>query len=619
MNYKELGFKCGLEVHQQLDTKKLFIRTPSVLEEETNIKIERKLNPTGSELGEIDQTAIDAFKRKETFFYEGNKQNISLVELDEEPPQPIDEEALKTVLEIALLCNSKIVSEATIMRKTIIDGSNTSAFQRTMLLSIGGNIKINDKKNIGVETIAIEEDACRPIKKENNKVYYNLDRLGIPLIELATAPDIKSPEEAFETAKKIGEIFRLTGKTKRGKGTIRQDVNISITNGNRCEIKGCQELDQIKLVTEKEIERQLDLINLKKELNEKIKNKKELFSKIIDISKVFEKSNCKFAKGKEIFGIKIKEMNGFLGKKIGPKRFGSELSAYAKSCGVTGLIHKDELPNYGIVEEEKEKVSKMLNCNNEDNFVFIIAEKEKATKAFETIQKRILIAFEEVPKETRGMEEDGSSTYQRPLSSGTRMYPETDLPKEMISEEQLKKIKTDLPKSVSEREKNYKKLGLSINHINEMKLNNYARFFEKIVKKGANPIVGATLLLQTLKELKRENIKTEEINENQLEELLLLESNRKINKNDLKNTIKEITKGKTIQEILKETTNKLDENEINKIIIQIIEKNKNLIREKKLGAIGPLMGDLMREEKLKGIDGKLLSELLKKEILKVIK
>jgi glutamyl-tRNA(Gln) amidotransferase subunit E len=619
MNYKELGLKCGLEVHQQLDTKKLFIRTPSILEEETNIKIERKLNPTGSELGEIDQTAIDAFKRKETFFYQGNKKNISLVELDEEPPQPIDKEALKTVLEIALLCNSKIVSEATIMRKTIIDGSNTSAFQRTMLLSIGGNIKINDKKNIGVETIALEEDACRPIKKENNEVYYNLDRLGIPLIELATAPDIKTPEEAVQTAKKIGEIFRLTGKTKRGKGTIRQDVNISIINGNRCEIKGCQELEQIKTVVEKEVERQLDLLELKKELNEKIKNKKELFSTITNISKIFEKSNCKFVKGKTIFGIKIKKMNGFFGKKVGAKRFGSELSAYAKTSGVTGIIHKDELPAYGITEKEKQEIEKNLQCEKEDNFVFIIAEKEKAIKALESIQKRILTAFELVPKETRGAEEDGSSTYQRPLSGEARMYPETDLPNEEINEKMLEEIKKGLPKSVKEREQYYSKLGLSINHIEEMKLNNYARFFEELVEKGVNPKVGATLLLQTMNELKRENIKTE-ISEKQIEELLLLEKKGKINKNDLKNALIEITRGKTIQEILnKKQSNELNENETKKIIIEIISKNEKLVKEKGLGSIGPLMGDLMKEEKIREIDGKLLSELLRKEILRVTK
>ncbi len=614
--YEKIGLKVGLEVHQQLNTKKLFIRTPSKLEEETNIEIKRNLRPVASELGEYDKSMIDAFSRNETFFYKGNTENISLVELDEEPPQPMEEEALKTIIEVALLCKSKIVNEAITMRKTIIDGSNTSAFQRTMLLSIGGEINIKNKK-IGVETIILEEDACRPIKKEKNEVQYNLDRLGIPLIELATAPDIRTPTEAFETAKKIGEILRLTGKTKRGKGTIRQDVNISIKNGNRSEIKGCQELDLIQIVVEKEIERQADLIELKKELNEKIKNKEKLFSEIKNISKVFNNSSCKFTKNKTVFGMKLNKMNGFLGRTIGTKRFGSELSAYAKAKGVTGIIHKDELPNYGITQKEKNEILKELNCAENDNFVFIVSEKEKAEKAFEAIKKRIIIAFDEVPKETRGMEEDGSSTYQRPLSGEARMYPETDIPTKEISDELLNEIKKDLPKSIKEREKYYEKLGLSINHINEMKLSNYARFFEKIVKKGVNPKVSATLLLQTMNELKRENINLEKINNKKIKELLLLEKKGRINKNNLKNALIEITKGKTIQGILSQKIITSEE-QAQKIISEIVTKNIQLIKEKKLGAIGPLMGDLMKEEKLKGIEGRTLSELLKKEITKKI-
>jgi glutamyl-tRNA(Gln) amidotransferase subunit E len=268
-DYAKLGLKAGLEVHQQLDTKKLFIRTPSELSDATDFTIERKLRPVASELGEYDKTAIDAFKRNETFFYSGNKELISLVELDEEPPQPMDEEALKTVLEVTLLCNSTPLSTIIPMRKTVIDGSNTSAFQRTSLVAMGGSfgIKTNEgEKKIGVQTIVLEEDAARPIKKENGKIYYNLDRLGIPLIELATDPDIKTPQEAVLAASKIGEIMRLTCRTKRGKGTIRQDVNVSIAEGARCEIKGCQELDLIGTVVEKEAERQLDLISLKKKL-----------------------------------------------------------------------------------------------------------------------------------------------------------------------------------------------------------------------------------------------------------------------------------------------------------------------------------------------------------------
>lgn len=620
-NYEKLGLKCGLEVHQQLDTKKLFIRTPSSLEENTDFVIERKLRPVASELGEFDKTALDAFTRKETFYYKGKTENISLIELDEEPPQPLDKEALKTVLEISMLCNSKPVDEAIAMRKTVIDGSNTSAFQRTMLISLGGNFEIENGKKISIETIILEEDACRPIKKENGKIEYNLDRLGIPLIELATAPDIKTPEEAVMTAKKIGEIMRLTCKTKRGKGTIRQDVNVSIAEGNRCEIKGCQELEQIKNVVENEVERQIDLSKLKKELNEEI-DKKNIFGIEKEVSQVFLNTECKFIKGKKVFGLKLKGMHGFLGKKIGQKRFGSELSSYAKATGVTGLIHRDELPNYGISTIETDKIAKVLDCTEKDNFVIIVAEKEKASKAFNAVKERILIAFEEIPKETRGANEDCSSTYQRPLSSSARMYPETDVPTEKIDKKMLEEIKKGLPKSIAEREKLFTKIGLSTNHINELKLSNYARFFEEIIKKGANAKTSATFLLQTLTELKRENVAIEKISLKDIETLLLAEGKGKINKSSLKELAKLIIEKEFVAEqaiaSASEVAFAIDNSFVEKKISEIVKNNSKLVKEKKFAAIGPLMGDIKKIKEFDKIDGKLLSEILKKEIQQLL-
>jgi glutamyl-tRNA(Gln) amidotransferase subunit E len=613
LDYIKLGLKAGLEVHQQLDTGKLFIRTPSELSDEINFTIERKLRPVASELGEYDKAALDAFKRNETFYYQGNTKNISLVETDEEPPQPLDKEAFRTVLEVALLCKSLPVSQAIVMRKTIIDGSNTSAFQRTMLVSLGGELDIGEKK-IGIETIAIEEDAARPIKKEKGKVYYNLDRLGIPLIELATAPDIKTPKEAIATAKKIGEIMRLTCKTKRGKGTIRQDVNVSIKKGARCEIKGCQDLELIGTVVEKEAERQIDLINLKEKLNNEI-GKTNLFEDPKEVTKAFDNTGCKFIKGKTVYGMKLTHMKGYLGEKVGAKRFGSELSAYGKSRGVSGIIHLDELPNYGISNIEVDKVKRILGCGEEDNFIITVSNKENAFDAFKTIKERIKIAFEKIPSETRGALEDGSSEYQRPIASGARMYPETDLLNEEISTKLLEKITKALPKSVNQREAHYKKIGLNTNHVEEMKLNNFARFFESVVNKGANAVTTATLLLQTLTELRRDNIKLKEIDLIELEQLILLESEGKINKNNLKQAVVDLSKGKTISKIIESQTS-VDDSLIASEVAKVVKSNEKLIKEKGMGSIGPLMGDLMKIKALRGADGKVLSELLRKEINK---
>jgi len=640
LDFSKLGLKAGLEVHQQLDSGKLFIRTPSTLTDEIDFTVERKLRPVASELGEYDKTALDAFKRNETFFYSGKKENISLIELDEEPPQPMDENALKTVLEVALLCNSHPVNKIITMRKTVIDGSNTSAFQRTSMISIGGSFEIEQdgkKKKIGVQTIILEEDAARPIKKEAGKTYYNLDRLGIPLIELATDPDIKTPAEAIATAKKIGEILRLTCSTKRGKGTIRQDVNVSIEKGSRCEIKGCQELELIGTVVEKEAQRQIDLLELINKLNEKYKpqltaakaiwgkNEEklkeelliELFQPHKNLTNTLANTECKFIKGKNVFGMKIIKAKGLLGEKVGAKRFGSELSAYAKATGVSGLLHRDELPNYGLTQSEVDDICKELNCTSEDNFVLIVAEEENAKKAFNAIKERFFVAFNRVPSETRGANEDASSDYQRPLSGEARMYPETDIPSKEINDKYLIELKKNLPKSVFVREKAYAKMGLSTNHIEEMKLSNYARFFEGVVAKGANGKVAASLLLQTLTELKREGIAIEKISLNTIEELLIAESKEKISKSMLSDALTQLSKGKTLEQILSvQQSAKINEKDVQEKISKLVSNNSSLIKAKGMGAIGPLMGDIARDPSFKGIDGKILSEMIRREIEK---
>jgi glutamyl-tRNA(Gln) amidotransferase subunit E len=615
IDYSKLGLKAGLEIHQQLNTTKLFMRTQSTLSEENNFCIQRKLRPVASELGEYDKAALDAFKRNETFYYSGDKNNISLVELDEEPPQQLNLNSLNTAIEVALLCKSNLINRLSVMRKNIIDGSNTSAFQRTMLLSIGGEINIENKK-IRISTIALEEDSARPLKKENGNAYYCLDRLGIPLIEIATEPDITTPKEAVETAKKIGELIRITCKSMRGKGTIRQDVNVSITKGTRCEIKGCQELELIGTIIEKEVKRQLDLINIMKTLNDEKQNGKipsDFFGEITDLTNIFLETNCKFIKGKNVFGIRLNGMKGILGTKIGDKRFGTELSYYAKATGVTGILHYDELPNYGISENEIEKILTTLNCIEDDSFILIVANKISAENAFKSIKKRILIAFEQIPGETRGALEDGSSIYQRPLAGGARMYPETDLLEQEINEKMIKEIKKTLTLNVSSREKKYEKIGLNENFINGMKLNNYARFFESLIEKKANPKVAANLLLNDLPELKRKGINVDSIPLEDIEELLILESKGKISKNNLKSAIEKMSNNTALDDII-DSTKTIDKNEAEKIVSEIVNKNADLVSQKKLGAVGPLMGDVMKS--LKDIDGKYASELLKKEIEK---
>ncbi|GIU68355.1 MAG: hypothetical protein KatS3mg001_205 [Candidatus Pacearchaeota archaeon] len=259
IDYEKIGLKCGLEIHQQLDTKKLFCNCPSILrKDEADYKIKRKLHLVAGESGEVDVAAKYEASLDKEFIYEAYKDTNCLVELDEEPPHEINKEALEIALQISLMLNAKILPITQIMRKTVVDGSNTSGFQRTVLIAQDGFVETSFGK-VGIATICLEEDSARIISKEGNVAVYRLDRLGIPLVEIATKAEIKNPSQAKETALKIGEILRKC-KVKRGIGTIRQDINLSIKGSSRIELKGFQDIRNIEKAIEIEVKRQLDLI-----------------------------------------------------------------------------------------------------------------------------------------------------------------------------------------------------------------------------------------------------------------------------------------------------------------------------------------------------------------------
>jgi len=270
-DYFKLGFRCGIEIHQQLEGKKLFCNCPALNStKEPDIEVKRRLRASAGELGEIDKAAKYEMAKSKEFIYIGNSEDVCNVEMDEEPPHQINQDALNTALEVALLLKAKIVDEIQVMRKTVVDGSNTSGFQKTALIATGGYIETS-KGKVRIPTICLEEEACQKIEETKEYTKYRLDRLGIPLIEIGTETDIKSPEHAKETASLLGMILRSTGKVKRGIGTIRQDVNISIKGGARTEIKGFQELKSIPKVIEYEIERQSSLINHNKIIEESVR------------------------------------------------------------------------------------------------------------------------------------------------------------------------------------------------------------------------------------------------------------------------------------------------------------------------------------------------------------
>ena len=621
MDYKQLGLKVGLEIHQQLNTKrKLFCHCPTVLRTDDPLfTVERKLRPTPSEIGEVDVAALKEYMRGKIYIYQYYDTNC-LVELDEEPPHLVSEEAKIIGVEVSLLLNSNIIEEIQVMRKTVLDGSNTSAFQRTMLISTDGYIKTKDGP-VSILTVCIEEDAARLISQDDTTKTFRLDRLGIPLVEIATGPDISNPEQAKEAAYILGQILRATGKVKRGLGTIRQDLNVSIREGGRVELKGVQKLEMIPLWVEREIERQSNLVEIKKELNNK-GSEKDLELKIIELNDIFSNTSSKIIassiKNKGVvYGIKLKNFKGILGKEIQKgRRFGTELADHAKTYGLSGLFHIDELPNYGITADEVSKIKTKLKINELDSFVIITGKEDICRKALEEIFERCKKAFSGVPNETRDALEDGNSKYSRPLPGRARMYPETDILPFTIDIKLIENIKENLPETFDEKVNGFiAKYGLKKEEAERIVYEN-PELFEKV---STNLDLKSTIFIKALDLSK--NLEKEDgyVTDNETLYLLFEKVSKGIiAKEGIEEVLKRVSKGEDIEKVLLELSSENSSFDIESAIEKIIMEKRDFIMEKKDRAISPLMGICMKEFRGK-VDGSLINKILREKIEEILK
>ena len=461
-DYAKLGLKCGLEIHQQLEGRKLFSHCATTIrDDEPEGTIVRRLRAVAGEEGHVDVAAIGEMRKERSFVYEYYNNGTSLVELDEAPPVPLNHDALMATLQLSKLVQATPVDQAHVMRKTVIDGSNTSGFQRTALIARNGMLR-SSSGDITIPTICLEEDAARIIGQTADVVTYRLDRLGIPLIEIATGPEIKHPDQALDVAQRLGMLLRSTGKVKRGLGTIRQDLNVSIAGGQRVEIKGAQELKMLPTLVQFEVDRQLALLQIAKDLKER----KSATHGFKDVTSAFQNASgiigTVIKQGGVVRGLRLCDATGLLGREVQQgRRFGTELSDAAKiASGVKGIIHSDEqLSKYNIGDGENNAIRSTLGCGQGDAFVLVAAPLAQAEKALTAVAERYNMAFKGVPKEVRKANIDGTTSFLRPMPGAARMYPETDIPTLTITKEILERIV--LPERIDERSARYVKLGLA--------------------------------------------------------------------------------------------------------------------------------------------------------------
>ncbi|WP_136715658.1 Glu-tRNA(Gln) amidotransferase subunit GatE [Halorientalis salina] len=616
-DYEELGLVAGLEIHQQLDTEeKLFCGCPTALREPEDAvrRFTRYLHPTKSELGEIDDAALEESMVDREFEYLAYD-TTCLVEEDDEPPHRVDREAMDTAMEIAQLLDMNVVDQVNVMRKIVVDGSNTSGFQRSMMVANEGVIETEDGP-VGIEDMLLEEESCQRVEETDDGVRFSLDRLGIPLVEIGTKPDIRSPEQAKEAAERIGMLLRSTGKVKRGLGTIRQDVNVSIAEGARIEMKGVQSLEDIDDLVRNEVRRQVELLDIKDELHDRDAE----VGDPQDVTEVFEDTESgviggALSSGGKVMGLPLSGFDGLVGREIQPdRRLGTEFSDHAKRHGAGGIFHTDELPAYGVTEDEVAALRDAVGAGPEDAVAIVADDPDTAELAIGAVAERAETAMDGVPEETRDATEDGTSRYLRPLPGAARMYPETDVPP---VEPDPAAVET--PELLTEKVERYRtELDLGEGLANQVAYGQRWALFEEAVETGVDPNLAARTLESDVTELRRHDVPVENLTDDHFRGVFYLLADGELAKEgvpDLLTALAEDPELTAPEAADQEDLGSAGEDEVRDAVVEVVERNAEQVAEEGMGAFSGLMGECMGA--LRGqADGDLVSEVLREEIQK---
>lgn len=613
--------KAGLEVHQQLATGKLFCECPAELTDAPASRIvTRRLRATGGENHQVDRAAAFQAARDLRFRYEVTPSSC-LVELDEEPPRPLSQSALDVALTVAQLLHARPVDEIVVMRKIVVDGSNTSGFQRTALVAVDGHLEVEGKRYT-IQSICLEEDAARKVGESSGELTFRLDRLGIPLIEIATGPEITSGAEAREVAQEIGALLRASGRVRRGIGTIREDLNVSTEGGARIEIKGVQELRLLHRYAEREEERQRLLLEIRDRLRERTASVPR--EPPFDVAGAVPSEGKGFLlearrRGQPIRAIRLRGFAGLL-KGAGPdsERLGRELADRARAAGLKGLVHSDELPGYGLDEATVATIRAELSLGGTDAFVLVTApDVALADRALALVRERAEQAMDGIPEETRDPLPDGRTRYSRPLPGRDRMYPETDVPPVRVSHERLARIERSLPERPSAtRIRIQAQYGLNEEQVRQLSRSGRIDEFERFVHAGHASALVARLLTQDLEEATASvEEPLREIPDDELLEVLTAVGRGAFAKEGIRPVLVELLRGAPSVDsaVAKAGLSAGPADDLTTLAERVVQANEELVAARGEGAFQPLMGDLMRE--LRGRrDGREIAEALRAAI-----
>jgi len=621
-DYRTVGFKSGLEIHQQLLTsKKLFCRCPAgMYSDQYNAEILRHMRPTLSELGEYDGTALMEFKTRKEIIYRISRETVCTYEMDDTPPFEINDEALDIAFGLGMLYGSSMVDEVHIARKQYLDGSIPTGFQRTAIVCLDGRVPFRDRF-IQVIQLSIEEDSCREVSDIGHRRTYLTDRLGMPLVETVTGPDMKTPKEVAEVAEILRRLARSTGKVRTGIGAARQDVNVSVTGGTRIEIKGVPRIPLIPLLTYNEAMRQWNLLRLRDELNRRGVTKETFATVTTDVTRLLKKTRFQpitsaILAGMKVLCVSLKGFKGLLRWETQTDTyFSREISDRVRviSCLTTlpNIIHSDS-PSETIASSEWNTLKKAVNASEEDTIVLVWGDEQDAKSGAAEIIIRAKEATIGIPSETRQALRDGTNGFERILPGADRMYPDTDLPPKKITPERIAKIRESLPVPIWEREAKYRSIGVPNEHIEKLAMSPFAKMFEKAIDELKIDLRFASrVLIEFPARLKKEHLPIKQITPEIFNSLFTLLSEGKIVKSCLYFILREsLVSGKPVEEIVQPLSKP---EEIKEVVIRSIEKLKTLNIRKPERTNTILMGMIMDQLRFRASGSeveKVMNEIL---------
>jgi glutamyl-tRNA(Gln) amidotransferase subunit E len=618
-DFEALGFKCGLEIHQQLLTeRKLFCRCPPVYRNDpAHFRIIRHMRPTLSEMGTYDGTALMEFKTRKNITYEFFRDTTCSYEIDDTPPFEMDEKALEISMVIARSMECALVDEVHVSRKQYLDGSIPTGFQRTAIISLGGYVPWKDGRKIEIRQISLEEDACREVSDKGHEVVFRTDRLSIPLVEVVTEPNAKNPTEAGEMAEVLGWVMRSTQLVRRGPGATRQDVNVSVEGGRRVEIKGVPFLEWIPPITAGEAVRQHNLLKIKSLLEDRNLDP--------DRMKIDEISNVKYADVTDIFQDRTLEiMNPWFDGPVktgtgldvkavlipgfreifshpthGDQTFSDEVAGRLRviSCldRMPNLHTSDDVPFGGITEKDMQKISEKLDAADGDAFVLVWGPERDTLSAVQEVHNRSREAFDGIPHETRQVITPEMTTFERILPGPDRMYPDTDRPPKVVTPEILRRVNEQVPASWWDRKKIMMDAGVPEHVAHRLVVSPRIEIHDMALEKGADRKFSAIFIMEELKHLQRKGMDVDSMDPEEIAEVLAMPARGIISTRAVPKILWVLSSGEkdpgTIVSDLGLTIMK--EEELKEAVGDIIKDNQDLVTDFRDGRKDRLMGVVM--------------------------